>query len=54
MTELMRYNEVSYDDETGELLSPEAPPDMRIQSYEAILDEEGNIEVIGGLNGEGN
>ena len=54
MTELMRYNELSYDKETGELISPEAPPDMKIQSYEAILDAEGNIEVIGGLNGEGN
>ena len=33
-------------------VSPAAPPDMYLRSFEAILDDEGNIEVTGGVNGE--
>ena len=48
-----------YNDEKGKtgisgISGPSAPPDMYIQSFEAILDAEGNIEVIGGVSGEGN
>ncbi len=32
---------------------PPVTPDMYIQSFEAILDADGNLEVTGGVNGEG-
>ncbi len=47
-----------YNDEKDEpgisgINGPSVTPDMYIQSFEAILDADGNLEVTGGVNGEG-
>ncbi len=47
------YNDENAELGISEINGPPVTPDMYIQSFEAILDADGNLEVTGGINGEG-
>ena len=47
------YNDEKDEPGISEINGPSATPDMYIQSFEAIIDADGKIEVTDGVNGEG-